>query len=68
MKIQEIIYNICEELNSSPNEQRRRYLEEYLQDILSYQKNNPNQVMVPTSLELYCNEHPEALECRIYDD
>jgi hypothetical protein len=52
----------------SQNEQRKRYLESYLQELLSYQKNNPNEDKVPTPLQLYCNDHPEALECRLYDD
>ena len=42
MELQELVNNICEELeNSSLNSQRRRYLQSYLKEILEYQKNNP---------------------------
>lgn len=68
MKLKELIDKICEEVHYSQNEQRKRYLESYLQELLSYQKNNPNEDKVPTPLQLYCNDHPEALECRLYDD
>jgi len=69
MELQELINDICEELeNSSMNSQRRRYLQNYLQEILEYQKNNPHNKEVPTSLELFCDLNPNALECRIYDD
>ena len=68
MELQKLIDNVYEELETSVNYQRQRYLEIYLQELLSYQINNPNQNTIPTSLQLYCNDHPEALECRIYDD
>jgi hypothetical protein len=69
MELQELINDICEELeNSSMNSQRRRYLQNYLQEILEYQKNNPYNKEVPTSLQLFCDLNPHALECRIYDD
>ena len=68
MELQKLIDNVYEELETSVNYQRQRYLESYLEDLLSYQINNPDQNGIPTSLQLYCNDHPEALECRIYDD
>jgi hypothetical protein len=69
MELQELINDICEELeNSSLNSQRRRYLQNYLQEILEYQKNNPYNKEIPNSLELFCNLNPNAQECRIYDD
>jgi hypothetical protein len=68
MELQELINDVCEELEHLVNYQRKRYLESYLQDLLSYQRNHPDEVGIPNSLQLYCNDHPEALECRIYDD
>ena len=68
MELQKLIANVYEELETSVNYQRQRYLESYLEDLLSYQINNPDQNIIPSSLQLYCNDHPEALECRIYDD
>jgi hypothetical protein len=69
MELQELINDICEELeNSSLNSQRKRYLQNYLQEILEYQKNNPYNKEIPNALELFCDLNPNALECRIYDD
>lgn len=48
--------------------QRRRHLEGELEDLQSYKNNHPNDEHDPTGLELYCDSHPEALECRIYED
>jgi hypothetical protein len=69
MELQELINNICEELeNFSSNVQRRRYLKAYLEELLEYQKHNPDAVGIPNALELFCDLNPHALECRIYDD
>ncbi|NBV27468.1 hypothetical protein EBS02_00365 [bacterium] len=48
--------------------QRRRYLECELDDLLQYQENHPNEIHDPTKFELFCDAHPEALECRIYEN
>jgi hypothetical protein len=48
--------------------QRRRHLEGELHDLERYQENHPNDNHDPTALELYCDSHPDALECRMYDD
>ena len=48
--------------------QRRRHLEDELHDLERYQENHPNDNHDPTALELYCDSHPDALECRMYDD
>ncbi len=45
--------------------QRRRHLEGELDDLQKYQENHPEDDHDPTGLELYCDSHPEALECRI---
>jgi len=50
------------------NSQRRRHLEDELDMLSNYQKNHPNEDRDPSSLELYCEAHPDALECKIYDN
>lgn len=47
--------------------QRRRHLEGELESLEKYQENHPNDDHDPTGLELFCNENPDALQCRIYD-
>lgn len=69
MQLQELITDICEELESpSINRQRSRYLNNYLSELLEYQKHHPEETAVPTHLELYCDLNPDAPECRIFDD
>jgi hypothetical protein len=69
MELQELINDICQELeNPSANKQRKRYLVGYLEELLKYQRNHPEEFTIPTSLQLYCDDNPEAPECRIYDD
>lgn len=48
--------------------QRRRHTEEELRDLESYQQRHPEDNHDPTALELYCDSHPGALECKVYDD
>ena len=50
------------------NSQRRRHLEDELDALKKYQVNHPEDDYDPTSLELFCDLNPEALECRMYDD
>jgi hypothetical protein len=33
-----------------------------------YQSNHPDTDHDPTPFEMYCDENPNALECRIYED
>lgn len=47
--------------------QSRRHAEEELNSLESYQKNHPDDSHDPTPFELYCDENPDALECRIYE-
>jgi hypothetical protein len=69
MELQELINNICEELEtSSLNKQRKRYLNSHLEELLEYQNHHPDAIGIPSSLELFCDLNPNALECRIYDD
>jgi hypothetical protein len=48
--------------------QRRRFLEQELEDLKHYQANHPEDHHDPTPFELFCDQNPEALECRIYDN
>lgn len=48
--------------------QSRRHAESELEQLERYQASHPDDDHDPTSLELYCNDNPDALECRMYDD
>ena len=48
--------------------QARRHTEEELDALLAYKDNHPGDDHDPTPLELYCDTHPDAAECKIYDD
>jgi hypothetical protein len=54
--------------NANTSGQRRRYLEDELTALEQYQINHPEEDYDPSPLELYCDSHPESLECRIYDN
>ena len=47
--------------------QMRRHTAEELQALEAYKEHHPKDSYDPTPLELYCNSHPDALECRVYD-
>jgi hypothetical protein len=67
--LQQHIDDDIEELdNSEINSQRRRHLEGELESLKKYQVNHQDDHHDPTSLELYCDLNPDALECRIYDN
>jgi hypothetical protein len=48
--------------------QARRHIQDELRQLENYKKNHPEDHHDPTPLELYCDAHPEALECRFYND
>lgn len=48
--------------------QSRRHVEEELESLQKYQTRHPEDDHDPTPLELFCDENPDALECRMYDD
>lgn len=50
------------------NPQMRRHIEGELEELKAYAERHPEDDHDPTPLELYCDTHPEALECRVYDD
>ena len=47
--------------------QSRRHIEEELESLERYAADHPEDDHDPSALELYCNDNPEALECKIYD-
>lgn len=57
---------ILDDPQTSP--QARRHTEEELAALEVYKNNHPDDEHDPTPLELYCDTHPDALECRVYDD
>lgn len=57
---------ILDDASISP--QMRRHTTEELTALEEYQKRHPDDSHDPTSLELYCDSHPDALECRIYEE
>jgi hypothetical protein len=48
--------------------QMRRHTEGELKELEAYKENHPEDDHDPTPLELYCDTHPDAAECRVYDD
>ena len=54
--------------NPETNAQRRRHIEDELDALEQYQVNHPDEDYDPNALELFCNTHPDAAECRIYED
>ena len=54
--------------NPQLSPQRRRHLEDELEQLETYHERHPEDTHDPTSLELYCDLNPEAPECRIYED
>ena len=57
---------ILEDPTVSP--QMRRHIECELEELENYHQNHPEDDHDPTALELYCDMHPDALECRVYED
>lgn len=47
--------------------QNRRHIEDELESLERYKESHPNDDHDPTPFELYCNENPNALECRKYE-
>jgi hypothetical protein len=47
--------------------QRRRHVEEELDSLEKYHANHPEDDHDPTSLELFCDQNPNASECKVYD-
>ena len=67
--IQQHINDDRDELdNPEINSQRRRHIEGELDALEQYQVNHPDEDRDPSPLELFCDMHPDALECRVYED
>lgn len=66
-EINKKIDEICLELETSSSPQRRRHLQDELKLIENYLDTNPNNLELPSYMELYCNSHPDSLECRLYE-
>lgn len=47
--------------------QSRRHAEEELESLERYHESHPEDDHDPTPLELYCNDNPNASECKIYE-
>jgi len=47
--------------------QQRRHLEDELVSLEEYKVKHPEDDHDPTSLELFCDSHPDAVECKKYD-
>jgi hypothetical protein len=54
--------------NPVTSPQARRHTQAELEALELYKVNHPDDNHDPTSLELYCDSHPDAPECRIYED
>lgn len=48
--------------------QSRRHAEEELEALEKFLERHPETQHDPSPLELFCDENPDALECRIYDN
>jgi hypothetical protein len=59
-----------EEILTDPtiSPQARRHTEGELEALKSYKANHPEDSHDPTALELYCDLHPDAPECKIFED
>lgn len=67
--LQEHINDDKDELdNLSMSPQRRRHIESELNSLERYQANHPDTDHDPTVLEIFCDENPDADECKIYED
>ena len=61
-----MMIKIAGERTLSP--QMRRHVADELDHLEQYQANHPDDDHDPTAFEMYCDENPEADECRIYED
>jgi len=57
---------ILDDPQTSP--QARRHTEEELAALERYIERHSEDDHDPSSLELYCDDNPDALECKIYED
>ena len=50
------------------NDGKVRHLETELKELKEFKDHHPGDNHDPTSLEMFCENNPEAPECRVYDD
>lgn len=68
MELKDKILEIQKELDiNSINKQRKRYLESYLSELISYSEKHPEKTEIPSALILFCDTNPDANECKIFD-
>lgn len=68
MNLKDKIFEIQRELDiNSINKQRKRYLESYLSELITYSEKHPDKTEIPSSLVLFCDANPDANECKIFD-
>ena len=53
--------------NPMISSQRRRHIENELESLEKYQQNHPDDDHDPTPLELFCDQNPNASECKVFD-
>ena len=56
---------ILDDPTTSP--QARRHTSEELEALQSYKTNHPEDHHDPTPLELFCDQNPNASECKVFD-
>lgn len=59
--------------NPQISPQRRRHIEGELEDLEAYAERHKDEIEAgdhhdPTSLELYCDVNPSALECKVFEE
>ena len=59
--------------NPTISPQQRRHIESELHDLEEYSEHHKADIEAedhhdPTPLEMYCDQNPDADECRIYED
>jgi len=56
---------ILDDPQTSP--QARRHTEEELESLKRYAERHPEDEHDPSPLELYCDDNPDAIECKKFD-
>ena len=54
--------------NAELSHQMPRHTKDELEHLEKYHEAHPEDHHDPTAFEMYCDENPEADECRIYED
>jgi hypothetical protein len=53
--------------NSSISPQRKRHIQQELDALERYRERHPSKMKDPSPLELFCDENPDASECRMFE-